>query len=207
MFTGIVTGIGEIQAITPKGGDQRFQIVAECLAERDLEIGASVAVSGVCLTVVERIAGGFATDLSTETLTLTTLGQRKVGSAVNIEPALRAGDALGGHWVSGHVDGIATLESMQASARSQVMRFRVPQVLARYVAGKGSVTVDGVSLTVNEVAGAEFTVNVIPHTLEQTTLGELEAGAPVNVEVDILARYLERLLDARNHPQAAEAPQ
>lgn len=197
MFTGIVQGIGQIQAVTPKGGDKTFEIVADCLADYELALGDSVAVSGVCLTVTKLIEKGFATDLSVETLSLTTLGQADAGTAVNIEPALRAGDPLGGHWVSGHVDGKATLQSKEAAARSHEMIIQVPEGLSHYIAAKGSVTLDGVSLTVNSVSGNTFSVNVIPHTFEVTTLGDLAVGEPVNLEVDILARYLERLQAAR----------
>lgn len=197
MFTGIVKGIGQIQSVTPQGGDKAFEIIADCLAGYDLALGDSVAVSGVCLTVTALLEKGFATDLSVETLSLTTLGQIDAGSTVNIEPALRAGDALGGHWVSGHVDGMATLQSKVPAARSHEMVFHVPQGLSHYIAAKGSVTLDGVSLTVNSVAENEFSVNVIPHTFEVTTLSDLAVGEPVNLEVDILARYLERLQVAR----------
>ena len=197
MFTGIVLGIGQIISITPEGGDKRFEIGAPCLKGRRLELGDSIAVAGVCLTVTEVADGGFACDLSQETLSLTTLGKVDAGANVNIEPSLAAGEPLGGHWVSGHVDGMAKLVTMEDAGRSRLLRFRVPDSLARYIAAKGSVTLDGVSLTVNRVDGAEFEINLIPHTLEVTTLGELAVGEPVNIEVDILARYLERLIEAR----------
>ncbi|HVH82712.1 MAG TPA: riboflavin synthase, partial [Steroidobacteraceae bacterium] len=157
-------------------------------------LGDSICVQGCCLTVTERAGPSFAADLSRETLSLTTLGELAVGAAVNLEPALRAGDALGGHLVSGHVDGIARVTSVESDARSRRLAIAVPRELARYIAPKGSVTVDGVSLTVNEVAGESFGVNIIPHTQTATTLGAARVGTPVNIEVDQVARYLARLL-------------
>jgi riboflavin synthase len=159
-------------------------------------IGDSICVQGCCVTAVALNAGEFEADLSRETLSLTTLGQLGVGAAVNLEPALRAGDALGGHLVSGHVDGLATLVSRSTDARSTRMLFAAPGALSRFIARKGSVALNGVSLTVNEVDGAGFGVNLIPHTLEVTTLGELVPGATVNLEIDQVARYVERLLAA-----------
>jgi riboflavin synthase len=151
-------------------------------------------VQGCCLTVSARAGATFSADLSRETLSLTTLGELEVGAAVNLEPALRAGDALGGHLVSGHVDGIGRVTSVESDARSRRLTIAAPAELMRYIARKGSVTVDGVSLTVNEIAGASFGVNLIPHTQAVTTLGALRAGAAVNLEVDQLARYVERLM-------------
>jgi riboflavin synthase len=156
-------------------------------------VGDSICVAGACLTVTRMQRGAFAADVSRETLSRTTLGSLAVGSRVNLEPALRAGDPLGGHYVTGHVDGLATVVDLREDARSWRVVFEVPAELARYVASKGSVTVDGVSLTVNEVEGRRFGVNLIPHTREVTTLGDLAPGASVNLEVDIIARYVERL--------------
>jgi riboflavin synthase len=197
MFTGIVQEIGELRRIEPRAGaggdaDQRVEIVSTLARER-LELGASVSVDGVCLTVAGHGNGSFFADVSGETLSVTTLGAKRAGARVNLEPALRAGDSLGGHWVSGHVDGIAEVLSTAADARSLRVEIAVPPALARYIARKGSVTLDGVSLTVNAVAGATFGINLIPHTLEATTLGSLKPGAQLNLEIDLLARYVERL--------------
>lgn len=196
MFTGIVQSVGRIVARVERAGDVRLAIDAGALPLARTQLGDSIAVSGVCLTVVELEAGRFAADVSRETLALTTLGALREGSRVNLEPALRVGDPLGGHLVSGHVDGIATVRAITPDARSTRVRFACDPALARYVVRKGSVTLDGVSLTVNEVEGEEFGVNLIPHTQQVTTLGELVAGSRLNLEVDQLARYIERLLDA-----------
>lgn len=194
VFTGIVQDIGRVRAVEPRGGDVRLQIeVQELLLER-LRLGDSVCVSGACLTVIALGAQSFAADVSRETLTVTTLGELAAGSRVNLEAALRAGDALGGHLVSGHVDAVGEVLEVRVDARSTRVRIRVPQPLARLVARKGSVTIDGVSLTVNEVQGTDFGVNLIPHTQSVTTLGALRAGVRVNFEVDQIARYVERLL-------------
>jgi riboflavin synthase len=162
-----------------------------------LGLGESVAVSGACLTVVARDGGRFVADVSRETLALTTLGELKPGAAVNLEAALRAGDPLGGHLVSGHVDGIAEVVSLHGDARSLRVEVQAPAALARFLASKGSVALDGVSLTINEVQEARFGINLIPHTMERTTLGRLASGRRLNLEVDQLARYLERLLAQR----------
>ena len=193
MFTGIVQAIGEIRAITPRGGDVELLIGAAGLGLEGVAIGDSISVAGCCLTVTRLAADAFAADASLETLQVTTLGAWRPGHRVNLEKALRAGDALGGHYVTGHVDGIATVVASAADARSLRMDFEVPGPLAHYIARKGSVCIDGVSLTVNEVAQNRFGVNLIPHTLEVTTLGTCQAGTQVNVEVDIIARYLERM--------------
>ena len=197
MFTGIVQDVGVVRALEPRGGDLRLLIEVGSLPLGGVRPGDSVAVSGVCLTVLEPGPRSFAADVSRETLALTTLGDLRPGSRVNLEPALRAGDALGGHLVSGHVDGIAEVVSLEGDARSVRLRVRCPAGLARYVARKGSVALDGVSLTVNEVQGEEFGVNLIPHTQSVTTLGEWRAGRRINMEVDQVARYVERLLAAR----------
>ena len=194
MFTGIVQDVGRIEAAESRGGDLRLIIASERLDTARLSAGDSVSVQGCCLTAVEIRGKSFAADLSRETLALTTLGDLRVGSAVNLEPALRAGDALGGHLVSGHVDGIAEVLGLSADARSTRVVIGVPEPLARFIAPKGSVAVDGVSLTVNQVEGSTFGVNIIPHTQAVTTLGTLVPGARLNLEVDQVARYLARLL-------------
>ena len=193
MFTGIVMDIGQVAARTERGGDVRLAIRVNRLDLSRTAVGDSICVQGCCVTAVALSADGFEADLSRETLGLTTLGTLAIGSPVNLEPALRAGDALGGHLVSGHVDGLGTVISRSGDARSTRMLIEAPAGLARFIARKGSITVQGVSLTVNEVDGPRFGVNLIPHTLEVTTLGALQAGSAVNLEVDQVARYLERL--------------
>jgi riboflavin synthase len=193
MFTGIVQAIGEVRAITPRNGDVELLIGAATLRLDGVAIGDSISVSGCCLTVTRLTTDSFAADASLETLQVTTLGGWRSGQRVNLEKALRAGDPLGGHYVSGHVDGVARVIAAASDARSLRMEFEVPAALARYIARKGSVCIDGVSLTVNDVARNRFGVNLIPHTLQVTTLGSSQAGTQVNVEVDIIARYLERL--------------
>jgi riboflavin synthase len=193
MFTGIVQAVGEIQAITQKGGDVEMLIGARKLGLESVGIGDSIAISGCCLTVTRLTPESFAVDVSTETLSVTTLKSWRVGSAVNLEKALVAGQALGGHYVTGHVDGVARVVERHDDARSVRVQFEVPGPLAKYVARKGSVCIDGVSLTVNEVDGNRFGVNLIPHTLEVTTLNSLRADSAVNLEVDIIARYVERI--------------
>lgn len=194
MFTGIVTDLGTVIEREARGGDLRLVIAFSQLDEARVRLGDSICVQGCCLTVTARAASTFTADLSRETLSLTTLGTLAVGAAVNLEPALRAGDVLGGHLVSGHVDGIARVTGVESDARSRRLTIAPPRELMRYVAPKGSVTVDGVSLTVNEVAEQSFGVNIIPHTQTATTLGVAAAGTPVNLEIDQLARYLARLL-------------
>lgn len=201
MFTGIVQAIGTVASSTARGGDLRLVIDATGLAARidvaRLGIGESIAVSGACLTVVEFDGVRFAADVSRETLALTTLGNLREGDPVNLEAALRAGDPLGGHLMSGHVDGVAQVKSLHPDARSLRVEVEGPAALVRYIAPKGSVALDGVSLTVNEVAGRCFGVNLIPHTVEVTALRGLAVGQVLNLEVDQLARYLERLLALR----------
>jgi len=197
MFTGIVQDVGRIIALEMVGGDARLTVGVERLDLSRTAIGDSIAVAGVCLTAVALDARAFSADVSRETLAVTTMSAWRVGRRVNLEPALRAGDALGGHLVSGHVDGVAEVRARLEQARSQCFRIQVPAALARYVARKGSVALDGVSLTVNDVGQQEFEVNLIPHTLDVTTLGELAAGDHVNIEVDLMARYAERLLAAQ----------
>jgi riboflavin synthase len=195
MFTGIVQSMGRVAALEPRGGDLRLRISAPGIDAARLQLGDSVACSGTCLTVVGLEGDAFLADVSRETLALTTLGQWREGQAINLEPALRAGDPLGGHLVSGHVDGMALLVDRREDARSLRLRWRAPAALARFIAPKGSVALDGVSLTVNEVEGAEFGVNLIPHTQQVTTLGALAPGASVNLEIDVMARYAARLLE------------
>ena len=196
MFTGIVQDVGRVRALEPLGADARLSVEVERLDLGRLAIGDSVCVQGCCVTVTMIEDGAFGADLSRETLSLTTLGQLHAGQPVNLEPALRAGDPLGGHLVSGHVDGVALVTARSGDARSLRVTFEVPADLARYIASKGSVAVDGVSLTLNEVAGASFGVNLIPHTQAVTTLGALEVGSRANLEVDPIARYVERLMTA-----------
>ena len=193
MFTGLVQEVGEIRALEPRGGDLRLEIGFRSLDAARLNLGASICVDGVCLTVAANSGTSFAADVSGETLRVTTLGAKRAGARVNLEPALRAGDNLGGHWVSGHVDGVAEVLHTARDARSLAVTLAAPTTLARYIARKGSVTLDGVSLTVNAVDGANFSINLIPHTLEVTTLGSLAPGVHVNLEIDLLARYVERL--------------
>jgi len=194
MFTGIVQDVGTVAALEPQGADVRLVIAVERLDLGRLALGDSICVQGCCVTAVAIEGKRFSADLSRETLAVTTLGNLKPGARVNLEPALRAGDPLGGHLVCGHVDGIARIVARASDARSLRLTIEAPAELARYVARKGSVTIDGVSLTVNDVDGARFGVNLIPHTQAVTTLGELSAGMAVNLEVDQIARYLERLL-------------
>jgi riboflavin synthase len=194
MFTGIVQGIGTVAALTPRAGDVELVIDAGGVGLGDVAVGDSIAVSGACLTATRLDGTRFAADVSNETLAKTTLGRLAPGARVNLEKALRAGDALGGHYVTGHVDGLARLVDAHDDGRSLRLTFEVPASLARYVAPKGSVTLAGVSLTVNEVEDARFGVNLIPHTREITTLGALVAGDAVNFEIDTIARYVERLL-------------
>ena len=193
MFTGIVTDIGEIASIRADG-DTRFEI-RTAYDTAGIALGASIACSGACLTVVETAAGRFAVEASAETLACTTLGAWREGRRINLERALRLGDEFGGHIVSGHVDGVARLLSRRPEGASQRLEFEAPEALARYVAPKGSVALDGVSLTVNEVEGARFGVNIIPHTLAHTTLGACRPGDGLNMEIDMLARYVARQLE------------
>jgi riboflavin synthase len=196
MFTGIVQDIGRISAREARAGDTRLTIGVDRLDLARTAIGDSICVQGCCVTVVGIKGKSFDADLSRETLALTTLGDLIVGSDVNLEPALRAGDALGGHLVSGHIDGVARISARASDARSMRLTVAAPENLARYIARKGSVTIDGVSLTVNEVEGTTFGVNLIPHTQQVTTLGKLDAGMRVNLEIDQVARYIERMLEA-----------
>jgi len=194
VFTGIVLDVGKVVSRESRGGDTRIVIAFDRLDASSINVGDSICVQGCCLTAVELRDHTFAADVSRETLSLTTLGDLSPGSPVNLEPSLKAGDPLGGHLVSGHVDGVAEIAAMSGDARSTRIEVSVPPALARYIARKGSVAIDGVSLTVNEVQGATFGVNLIPHTQAVTTLGALGVGTRVNLEVDQIARYVERLL-------------
>jgi riboflavin synthase len=194
MFTGIIIATGRVAGIEEREGDLRLGIDAPTLDLGRLGLGDSISVQGVCLTVTALDTTTFHADVSRETIAKTTLGSLVRGSRVNLEPALRAGDALGGHLVNGHVDGVGRLTESHQDARSWRMQFELPPELMRYVAPKGSICINGVSLTVNAVGGRHFDVNIIPHTYEVTTLGELGVGAGVNIEIDIIARYLDRLM-------------
>jgi len=200
MFTGIVQALGQITAIRSTGGDSCLEIGSAGLGFGDVAAGDSIAVNGVCLTAVAVAANGFSADVSRETLGCTTIGRLGVGAPVNLEKALTPQGRLGGHIVSGHVDGIAELLSRRPDGRSERLVFRVPPPLARYIAHKGSVCLDGVSLTVNEVQGNEFGVNIIPHTAERTIMAAYRPGQQVNLEVDVVSRYLERLLSGAGQP-------
>lgn len=199
MFTGLVAGQGTLLGREPRGGDLRLHIdVSDCIDD-PLMVGESVAVNGVCLTAASLEGLGFQADVSRETLAVTTLDNLKTGSRVNIERALKVGQPLGGHLVSGHVDGVGELRSVRKDARSWRMQFSAPANLLPYIAVKGSICVEGVSLTVNEVDAEGFGVNIVPHTAELTTMGRLQTGTLVNLEVDIIARYIERLLTGRGN--------
>lgn len=191
MFSGMIAAVGKVSAVTPAAGGVRLRIDAGGLGLGDVAIGDSIAVNGACLTVVACSAQTFEVDVSQETLNCT--AGFAAGGRVNLEKALRLSDRLGGHLVSGHVDGAGTVKRFEPAGDSRLLAVAAPRELARYVARKGSIAVNGVSLTVNEVNGVEFTVNLIPHTLAATNLGELRAGDKVNLEVDVLARYVERM--------------
>jgi riboflavin synthase len=194
MFTGIIVAAGRVVSLTEKGGDLELGIDAAGLDLERIAIGDSISVQGACLTATRKQGTSFHADVSRETMAKTTLGTLKPGSKVNLEPSLRAGDALGGHWVSGHVDTVGKLRALVQDARSRRLEFELPAPLMRFVAPKGSICVNGVSLTVNKVEGRRFDVNIIPHTLQVTTLGELEIDDGVNIEIDVIARYLDRLM-------------
>ncbi|MDQ1487476.1 MAG: riboflavin synthase [Actinomycetota bacterium] len=194
MFTGIIIATGRVLSIEETGGDLELAIDAAALDATRMNLGDSVSVQGCCLTVTRRTGTAFHADVSRETLSKTMLGTLRPGSRVNLEPSLRAGDALGGHLVSGHVDAVGRLTAAHQDARSWRLEFELPAALMRFVAAKGSICIDGVSLTVNQVGGRRFDVNIIPHTREVTTLGDLVVDAGVNIEIDTIARYLDRLL-------------
>ena len=194
MFTGIIQSVGQVAALEPKGEDLRLRVRTGKLDLAGVQIGDSIATSGVCLTVVDLPGDGFWADVSGETLACTGLGGLKVGDGVNLEKALTLSTPLGGHLVSGHVDGLGEVLERRDDARSVRFRVQAPAELARYIAHKGSICVDGVSLTVNRVDGPCFDLNIVPHTLEETIIVRYQAGTRVNLEVDLIARYLERLL-------------
>ena len=193
MFTGIISAVGKIVQLEERQGDKRLNIDTGNLGLDDVQLGDSIACNGVCLTAVEITEQGFIADVSVETLSLTTVGNWDMGSPINLEKAMQASDRFGGHIVSGHVDGIGEVISLHEDARSWRFRMRAPAELARYIAHKGSITVDGISLTVNHVDGAEFELNIVPHTMVNTIMGHYQQGTKVNLEVDLIARYLERL--------------
>jgi len=196
MFTGIIEATGTVTSLQQLGAEWRIAVDSDRLDFSDVKIGDSIAVSGCCLTVVEFGKRGFSADVSNETLACTTLGKFAAGTRVNLEKAMLATARFGGHIVSGHIDGVGKLVESTMDGKSIRLRFEVPTALARYIAAKGSICIDGTSLTVNEVSGITFTVNVIPHTQQETVIGNYRIGQPVNLEVDIVARYLERLLSA-----------
>jgi riboflavin synthase len=201
MFTGIVSDVGEVRAVTPRSGDLHRVSIACSYPQNSIGLGASIACSGICLTVTETVQDGgrtvFSVDAAAETLRVTTAGDWKPGSRINLERSLKMGDELGGHLVSGHIDGVATLEQREDLTDSARMTFLAPAALMRFITPKGSVTLDGVSLTVNEVGRDTFSVLIIPHTLQVTTFGASRKGARVNLEVDQMARYAARLAEVR----------
>ncbi|NNJ95195.1 MAG: riboflavin synthase [Halobacteria archaeon] len=205
MFTGIIEAVGKVAELQQRGGDARLRVLTGKLDLADVALGDSIAVNGVCLTAVGLPGDGFVADVSRETLSLTGLGQLKPGSRVNLEKALTLATRLGGHLVSGHVDGLGTVVERHDDARSVRFTMEAPQELARYIAHKGSITVDGTSLTVNAVDGMRFELNIVPHTLQETIMDSYVAGQRVNLEVDLLARYLERLLLGDKAAQPGEA--
>lgn len=198
MFTGIIEGLGALAATENRGGDVRLTVRTGTLPFAQAQLGESIAVNGVCLTVIAFDADSFQADASTETLALTTLGGLAPGAPLNLERAMRPTDRLGGHLVSGHVDGLGRVLDIREDARAQRWRFSAPAALLRYIAKKGSICVDGVSLTVNEVDDAGFEVALIPHTVSHTTFAQTRVGDAVNLEIDLVARYVERLLGARD---------
>lgn len=203
MFTGIIQAVGEISALQPSGGDVRLYVKTHNLSLDDVALGDSICTNGVCLTVVDLPGDGYWADVSVETLNFTTLGNLKPGSKVNLEKAMTPASRFGGHIVSGHVDGVGEIVSLEQDARSVRFVLRAPKELAKYIAHKGSICVDGTSLTVNAVNGAEFDLNIIPQTVAETVFGEYAPGSAVNLEVDVIARYLERLMlgDSAADPQ------
>ena len=205
MFTGIIQAVGTVAAMQPSGGDLRLRICTGKLSLDDVGLGDSICTNGVCLTVIELPGDGFWADVSVETLNFTTLGKLQPGARVNLEKALTPASRLGGHIVSGHVDGVGQVVSLTEDARSTRVELRAPEALAKYIAHKGSICVDGTSLTVNAVNGARFELNIIPQTMAETIFGEYHPDTAVNLEVDVIARYLERLVlgDAAADPEAA----
>ena len=194
MFTGIISAIGDIAELEQRDGDVRLTIRTGNLSLADVHLGDSIACNGACLTAVELTGEGFIADVSVETLNLTTIVNWQVDNRINLEKAMQASDRFGGHIVSGHVDGIGEVISLYEDARSWRFRIRAPRELAKYIAHKGSITVDGTSLTINKVEGAEFELNIVPYTMTHTVMSDYKVGTKVNLEVDLVARYLERLL-------------
>ena len=198
MFTGLIQGVGRLRALEPSGGDIRIHIDTGSLPFEAIEMGESIAVNGVCLTVVGFDKASFSADVSTETLSLTTLGGLGENAALNLERALQPTERLGGHMVSGHVDGVGRVLDVHEDARAQRWRFEMPVHIAKYVAKKGSISVDGVSLTVNAVDDTTFEVALVPHTVSHTAFADTQVGDAVNLEIDVVARYVERLLEQRD---------
>ena len=194
MFTGIIAAIGSVVDLESRDGDVRLTINGGNLGLSDVNLGDSIACNGACLTAVELSQYGFIADVSVETLNLTTINHWEVGSPINLEKAMQATDRFGGHIVSGHVDGVGEVLSLEGDARSWRFRFKAPAEIAKYIAHKGSITVDGTSLTINLVEGSEFELNIVPHTMSHTVMGTYKVGTKVNLEVDLVSRYLERLL-------------
>lgn len=205
MFTGIIETIGEVVATAPVGGDVRVTIQADDFADKQIALGDSVAINGVCLTVIDQYATRFMFDVSMESINHTLIGDWQIGVKVNLELALLPTSRMGGHLVSGHVDGLARLISLEEDARSWRMVFEVPEKLKKYIAKKGSITINGISLTVNSVDDRKFDVNVIPHTFEVTTMSDLSVDDQVHIEVDLIARYLERMLEGQLSADAGQA--
>lgn len=199
MFTGIIEAVGRLLRSEPAGGDRRLRIASGHLDLADVRLGDSIATNGVCLTVTQLESDGFWADVSNETLAHSTLGELSLGAPLNLEKAMQVGGRLGGHLVSGHVDGVGELVARRDDARSVRLTVRAPQALSRYIAGKGSICVDGVSLTVNAVQGGEFELNIVPHTAAETIITHYRPGQRINLEVDVIARYLERLLLAQEN--------
>ena len=202
MFTGIIEALGTIAELKPAGGDIRLYIRTGKLPLDDVALGDSIATNGVCLTVVELPGDGFWADVSQETLAMTTVQSWRSGQVVNLEKALMPTSRLGGHIVSGHIDGVGEVISHVERGRAWQLKIKAPEPLAKYIAQKGSITIDGTSLTVNAVSGAHFELTIVPHTLEETVIDQYQAGTQVNLEVDLIARYLERLLNAGEQPSS-----
>ncbi|MBT0585816.1 riboflavin synthase [Alteromonas oceanisediminis] len=198
MFTGIISAVGHIQSLEKRGDDMRVTVAVGKLPMHDVALGDSIATNGVCLTVVDYSSTHYSADVSAETLRYTGFADYRVGSRVNLEKALAANGRLGGHIVSGHVDGVGTVTRVIDHTKYVEIWVKAPDSLAKYIAHKGSITTDGVSLTVNQVNGAEFMLWVIPHTLEETVIGDYKVGTKINLEVDLIARYLERLLQGEH---------
>ncbi|BDY03900.1 riboflavin synthase [Ferrimonas sp. YFM] len=194
MFTGIIEAVGTLRQLERRGDDLKVTVASGKLPLEDVQLGDSIATNGVCLTVVEKLADGYVADVSGETLARTNFAHYQVGQKVNLERAVTPDTRLGGHLVSGHIDGLATVESVSPRGRAIEYWLRAPSGLGRYIPEKGSVTIDGISLTANEVDGHRFRLTLVPHTVQETTIGELKPGSTVNLEVDLIARYLERLM-------------